>query len=407
MIRILIHGCSGKMGRMVAELAAQDGRFSIVAGVDQNLSGEFPFPTYHKATECPIAADVAIDFTRPESLGDLMGYCVQNGTAAVVATTGLGDRELSRLALAAQSVPVLRSANLSLGVNLLQELCQRAAAFLGDGYDIEITETHHNQKVDAPSGTALALADSLRAGLHTSRRLVFGRHGKNEKRMEDEIGIHALRGGNVVGEHNIYFFGGNETVHLAHSAQSRALFAQGALRAAEFLSRQLPGMYSMKDLLLDDEVVSHLHVDLEQALVAVTGLPADPGCLAAVFDAVSTINIDMIDQSPASGGVYNVSFTCSTQDASAALEKVNQVLINWPGASCTLDNQAAKLTLEGRGMARRSGVAAQAFRTLAGCGAFIKSITTSETKISCLIAPVNVPMAEAALREAFNLPANV
>ncbi|MCL2434461.1 MAG: 4-hydroxy-tetrahydrodipicolinate reductase, partial [Clostridia bacterium] len=221
MLKLIIHGCAGKMGRNVAAAALEAGDVQIVAGVDKFLSGTFDFQAYQSIWEVPQNtsqnADVVIDFTRPDGLADLLAWARQHKTAAVIATTGLEAGHHALLAEAGHDISVLLAANLSIGVNLLQDLVQQAAGSL-HGFDIEITETHHNQKVDAPSGTALALAEAARRGLAAPHDFVYGRHGVNRKRGPGEIGIHALRGGTVVGQHDVYFFGNEETVTLSHTS---------------------------------------------------------------------------------------------------------------------------------------------------------------------------------------------
>jgi len=296
---------------------------------------------------------------------------------------------------------VLQAANLSLGVNLLSDLVHKSAAFLGDTFDIEIIETHHNHKVDAPSGTALVLAAAAREGCLKQRHFTFGRHASNQQRDPAEIGIHAVRGGSVVGHHEVCFFGPDEELRLTHTAAARTLFARGALRAAAFVSGSEPGVYNMHDLLLAAERVTRLWVDREQAQIAVYVVPM--AGVSAVFDAVADVNLDMISQTPPQEGLLDISFTCPRADAAEALAAVQAALHTYPGARAALDAPAVKLTLEGQGMPRYSGIAAQAFRTLAGTGAVIKAVTTSETKLSCLVSPEDAPAAEAALRREFGV----
>jgi len=401
MTNLLIHGCCGKMGMAVANAAMADGRFSVAAGVDIALC-DTPFPAYTRWEDVTAPVDVAIDFTRPAGLETLLTWAVAHKAGVVVATTGLQPEHQAMLSQAARSIPILQASNLSIGVNLLADLVQTSAAFLGDDFNIEITETHHNQKVDAPSGTALTLAEAARGALKTPHRFVNGRHSADQKREPAEIGIHALRGGSVVGTHCVHFFGMDESIELTHTAQARPLFARGALRAAEFLTTRPAGLYTMRDMLLAGEIVTALHVDEQQAMIHVSRVPADTDASSQVFDAVAHINLDMITQSLADG-CYSLSFTCGAADADAALAATRAVICPWPQARVDLATNHVKLTLEGRGMPQYSGIAAKAFRALAERGIIIRSITTSETKISCLVPSQDSANAIAALRGAFEL----
>lgn len=244
-MKIVISGALGYMGREVAAQAKATG-VEIVAGVDIT-DGTADFPLYHSYEQCP-AADVVIDFSTWKPGADLLTWAVQHRVPAVIATTGLSEEQLSAIDEAAKVIPIFRSGNMSLGIAVLQALTKKAAAILGDAFDVEIVETHHHRKADAPSGTALMLLDAVKEGSVSAREAVFGRHGRDCKRQPQEIGVHALRGGTVTGEHEVCFFGTSERIKISHSAENRGVFAAGALRAAEFLVRQKPGLYSMADV---------------------------------------------------------------------------------------------------------------------------------------------------------------
>lgn len=244
-MKILISGALGHMGREVARQAEAEG-VEIVAGVDA-AAGEIPFSLYSRFEDAP-AADVVIDFSVPQALPGLLDYCVRNHVPAVLCTTGYDDHQLAAIDEAAKRVAMFRSGNMSLGIALVRALARKAATVLGDGFDVEIVETHHNRKKDAPSGTALMLCDAVRDAYDQPREAVYGRHGRESKRQPNEIGIHALRGGTVTGEHAVCFFGPSERITISHSAENRSLFASGALRAAAFLSGKEPGLYSMDDI---------------------------------------------------------------------------------------------------------------------------------------------------------------
>ncbi len=244
-MKILISGALGFMGREVAAQARTLG-IEVACGVDV-VSGTADFPLYTTFENCP-PVDVIVDFSTWKPGADLLTYAVQHRIPAVIATTGLTEEQLAAIDEAAKVIPIFRSGNMSLGIALLRALAKKTAAVLGESFDIEIVETHHNRKADAPSGTALMLLDAVREGCAEDRQAVHGRHGRDCKRQKQEIGVHALRGGTVTGEHEVCFFGTSERVKISHSAENRSVFAAGALKAAAFLAGQQPGLYSMDDV---------------------------------------------------------------------------------------------------------------------------------------------------------------
>lgn len=246
-MKILISGALGHMGRAVAAQASGDG-IEIVAGVDA-LQGDCSFPCHTSFDALPdCSGAVIVDFSRPEALTSLLAYAVKNHLPVVLATTGYTPEQEQEVDQAARQIPVFRSANMSVGVALLRHLCQEAAKVLGETFDVEIVEAHHNRKVDAPSGTALLLFDAIKNAYDEPRYAQLGRGGRNCKRQHNEIGIHALRGGTVTGEHEVCFFGPAERIRLSHSAEDRSVFASGALKAAAYLQGKAPGRYTMEDL---------------------------------------------------------------------------------------------------------------------------------------------------------------
>lgn len=246
-MKILISGALGHMGRAVAAQASADG-IEIVAGVDA-LQGDCSFPCHTSFDALPdCSGAVIVDFSRPEALTSLLAYAVKNHLPVVLATTGYTPEQEQQVDQAARQIPVFRSANMSVGVALLRHLCQEAAKVLGETFDVEIVEAHHNRKVDAPSGTALLLFDAIKNAYDEPRYAQLGRGGRNCKRQHNEIGIHALRGGTVTGEHEVCFFGPAERIRLSHSAEDRSVFASGALKAAAYLQGKAPGRYTMEDL---------------------------------------------------------------------------------------------------------------------------------------------------------------
>lgn len=251
MTKLILSGCLGRMGRVITALCEDDPQLTIVAGIDPvGSAAALPYPVFSTPEECTVAADVVVDFSAPAALGALLPFLKAKRLPAVLASTGYDDAQLSQIDQAAKSLPIFRSANLSLGVNLLMELTRRAAQVLGQDFDIEIVERHHNKKVDAPSGTALMLADAAKEGLDFTPRYVYERHSVRAARSHEEIGISSLRGGSIVGDHEVVFAGNQEVVELHHHAASREVFARGALKAAVFMaSVPGPGLYSMTDLL--------------------------------------------------------------------------------------------------------------------------------------------------------------
>ncbi len=247
-MRILLCGCMGRMGKAVT--AAVKGGDEIAAGVDI-FSGEADYPIYTSAADCADTVDALIDFSNPAALMDVLCYATAHKTPAVICTTGLSAEQIAAVKDAAAKVPVFYSGNMSLGIGLLCALTKKAAAVLGEDFDIEVLEMHHNQKLDAPSGTALMLADAAKAGLNFEPDYVYTRHDRRQKRDKKEIGISAIRGGNIIGEHQVIFAGADEVINLTHRAQSRSLFATGALRAAHFLIGKPAGLYTMEDLMAE------------------------------------------------------------------------------------------------------------------------------------------------------------
>jgi len=250
MTRIIMYGCNGKMGRVISQLVKEDENAEIVAGVD--ISGEQldSYPVFKKITECNVEADAVIDFSAPVALSDILSVGIAKKLPLVLCTTGYSEEEIAKINEASKKVAILRSANMSLGINLLLGLVQAAAKVLSEAnFDIELVEKHHNQKVDAPSGTALALADAINEALHNEYNYKYDRSAERVKRDKKEIGISAVRGGTIVGEHEVIFAGTDEVIEFKHTAYSKAIFGKGAVSAAKFLAGKEAGMYSMKDVI--------------------------------------------------------------------------------------------------------------------------------------------------------------
>lgn len=251
MTKVILSGCLGRMGQVITALCEDDAQLSIVAGIDPlGSAAHLPYPVFATPEECSPPADVLVDFSSPAALGGLLAFAKNRRLPLVLASTGYTGDQLAQISATAKSLPIFRSANLSLGVNLLLELTRRAAQVLGEDFDVEIVERHHNKKLDAPSGTALMLADAAKSGLNFDPTYVYDRHSVRQKRDHREIGISSLRGGTIVGDHEVVFAGEQEVVELHHHAASREVFARGALKAAKFMARtDQPGLYSMADIL--------------------------------------------------------------------------------------------------------------------------------------------------------------
>lgn len=250
MVRIIIHGCNGRMGQFVSRIAAADPEMEIAAGVDISDHIENPYPVFDDIAKCDIPADVMIDFASAKAVDGLLAYCVERKIPCVLCTTGLGEEQIRKVEEASGQVAILKSANMSLGVNLLLKLLKETSGVLADaGFDIEIVEKHHSQKLDAPSGTALALADAVNEGLDSAYEYVYDRSGRRMARPKKEIGISAVRGGTIVGDHDVIFAGTDEVITFSHRAYSREVFAKGAVAAAKFLAGKPAGYYGMSDVI--------------------------------------------------------------------------------------------------------------------------------------------------------------
>ena len=245
-----MHGCNGHMGKVISELVAKDDAIEIVAGIDLNTEENFGYPVFANIIDCDVEADAIIDFSVAVAVDALLDFVKEKGIPVVLCTTGLSDEQLAKVEEVSKDVAVLKSANMSLGINTLMKLLKMATEVLADrGYDIEIVEKHHNQKLDAPSGTALALADVINETKDNRYEYVYDRSQKREKRADNEIGISAVRGGTIVGQHDVIYAGTDEVIEIQHTAYSKAVFAKGAIDAAKFLAGKGPGMYDMSDVI--------------------------------------------------------------------------------------------------------------------------------------------------------------
>ncbi|MBQ2626190.1 MAG: 4-hydroxy-tetrahydrodipicolinate reductase [Eubacterium sp.] len=250
MTKVILNGCSGFMGKVLTDVIAEDPAVEAVAGIDVVDRGDRPYPVFMSPSDCNVEADVIIDFSNYKAVDGILEFAKDRKMPLVLCTTGLTEEQLQKMHDYSKEVAILRSANMSLGINLLMKLVQEAARVLADaGFDMEIVEQHHNRKLDAPSGTALALADSINEAMDQAYTYVFDRSQRHEKRDAKEIGISAVRGGSIVGVHDVIYAGTDEVIELRHTAYSRAIFAKGAVSAAKYLAGKPAGMYDMADVI--------------------------------------------------------------------------------------------------------------------------------------------------------------
>lgn len=248
MIRAILCGASGKMGGFVASAAENDSEISIVAGIDKVNSGE-KFPVFSSFSDINVDADIIIDFSNVALLDSMLDYALSQNIPLVIATTGYTEEQTGKIKKASEKIPIFFTFNMSVGVNLIAALAKKAASILGDGFDIEIIEQHHNQKIDAPSGTAIMLANTVNSVFGDSLNYEYDRHSVRRKRPKNEIGIHSVRGGTIVGKHDVIFAGHDEVITISHEAQSKEVFAVGAVRAAKFLYGKKAGLYDMNSMM--------------------------------------------------------------------------------------------------------------------------------------------------------------
>lgn len=406
MIRIIIHGCLGRMGRVLATAAESAPDIEVAAGIDQLPDvSDTDYPVFVSLEKCTVPADVVVDFSSPKALPALLTGVREKNLPLIIATTGLTREDKVLIAEASASLPIFVSANMSLGVNLLSEMAQTAATVLGESFDIEIIERHHNQKKDAPSGTALLLADAINEVYMQGKSYVYGRHGREELRRSTDLGIHAIRGGTVVGEHEIVFAGKDELVELRHSAASRNIFALGALEAVRYLLDKPAGLYSMKQMITAASAVTRMSVSNEEALVSLYRITLDPKSITGIFEQLgqADIIVDLISQTAPVNGEVNMSFTVTKKDIEKTTELVNTLRDSMKNLEIEIADKITKITVEGPGMETQSGVAARVFGTLAEEKVEIQTVTTSETKIALIIPQNDEERAVEAIKTTFGL----
>lgn len=250
MTNILIWGIGGRLGKMITECINNTENCTVVGGVDKYADPHnFSVPIFLSATDINVDADVIIDFSKPDAVFDILPFCLSKNIGAVLCTTGYTEKHQAFINGYADKLPLFQSSNMTIGVNLMIDLCRKACRTLGSKFEIEIVEKHHHLKVDSPSGTALSIAKAINEEFDNSKEFVYGRHSMNERRTPQEIGIHAIRGGTIVGEHEVLFIGNDEILSIKHEAHSKAVFAEGAIKAAQFIKGKRPKIYDMIDLI--------------------------------------------------------------------------------------------------------------------------------------------------------------
>ncbi|MCR5101412.1 MAG: 4-hydroxy-tetrahydrodipicolinate reductase [Butyrivibrio sp.] len=249
MTKVIMHGCNGRMGHVIADIVSADKDVEMVAGIDAFGDSNYEFPVFKSLEECNVECDVIIDFSNASAVDNLLDFCEKNNVPVVLCTTGLSEEQLEHVNNVSKNVAVLKSANMSVGINVLLKILKEAAPTLAAaGFDIEIVEKHHNQKLDSPSGTALALAEDINDSIGGDYEFVYDRSSRREKRPQKEIGISAVRGGTIVGDHDVIFAGLDEVVTFSHRAYSRSVFGKGAVEAAKFLAGKPAGLYDMSSV---------------------------------------------------------------------------------------------------------------------------------------------------------------
>ncbi|MDR3216188.1 MAG: 4-hydroxy-tetrahydrodipicolinate reductase [Clostridiaceae bacterium] len=399
-MNIIITGIGGRLGRAVYAATYKSDNFNIVAGVDlyaENTERDFDVPVFKNISDITAPADVIIDFSNHAAFDGIIDYAVKNRINAVIATTGLSPAQDVELRDAAKTIAVFKSSNMSLGVNLITGLAKDAAKFLGEDYDVEIIEQHHNRKLDAPSGTAVSIAKAVNEALLNRLEPVYGRHDPDHRREKRELGIHAVRGGSIIGKHDIMFIGQGETVTLSHEANSKDVFVYGALRAASFLADKKSGLYDMNSILARFYSVTNISAEAEQCLFTAYAITPERFSSLLLKLAERGVILDMISQTPATTGI-NTSFTLHSSDCKHAETAVKSLNIDYS----TVKN-AAKLTIEGAGMPHRSGVAMEVLNILSTASVTVHAITTSETKISLCVKASSLNSAAKALKNFYGL----
>ena len=404
MTKVILIGSNGRMGQAVTTLIDAIKDMKIVAGVDLNTDAK-KFPVYQSLGESIEKADVIIDFSHPKNLMSFLPIAKERKLPVVIATTGHGAEELQFIQETAQYIPIFRSANMSVGINLLQLLVQNATKVLGNRYDVEIVEKHHKLKKDAPSGTALMLADSINAVRTDKLRYVCGRSGTDSLRQNDELGIHSVRGGTIVGDHDVYFTGTDEVITISHQAYSRQVFATGAITAARYVSRQRAGLYNMQDVINESNAVTTIYTVPDQALVSIEDFPKDMNALSALYGlfAEGDVFIDMISHTSSNNNHLAISFSINSKDLKKTQDILSKVENRYIDTQFGISENVTKVTVEGAGMEFQSGVAYRVFSCMAKEGIAIKAVSTSEVKISYIVPSEDVSKGLEIIKKEFSI----
>ncbi len=385
MLRIILSGCMGKMGRVIIAETKKNDDFTVVAGVDKLAPSAdgFDFPVYSDISKITEEADVIIDFSRPEALPQLLRYGQKMHIPMVLCSTGYNANDISAIEFASENVAIMRSANMSVGINLLMELSKSATNILHSNFDIEIEERHHNQKVDAPSGTAVMLADAINQAAGGDLEYVYDRHERRSARDKRELGMHALRGGTITGEHTVVFAGTDEVIELTHKAYSRNIFALGALRAAKFIVNLPFGLYNMGSLLTQQNIVTNAYSSESDAIISISNIKK-PSLISDIFKKLkeNEIMVDIISQTVPVNGIYTLSFSVSKPLSQKAYSIISELVTD---EYMEMLEHIAKVTIEGSGMEHHAGVSGDIFDSLQQKNIPVLLITTSETKITCCI----------------------
>ncbi|MEG1612817.1 MAG: 4-hydroxy-tetrahydrodipicolinate reductase [Clostridia bacterium] len=399
MTKLIINGIGGRIGHSIYDQLLKNNNYTVVAGVDKHCDKNcFDIPVYDSITEVTELADVIIDFSVPDALNELIDYAVKHNIKLVTATTGHSNEQLASLEKAAENIAIFKASNMSLGVNILISLAKETAGFLGSDYDIEIIEQHHNKKYDSPSGTALSIADAINSVRNNQCEYVFGRHNEHLRRSPTEIGIHSIRGGSIVGKHDVMYISSGEIITLSHESQNKEVFVQGSLRAIEFILDKPFGLYNMNSIIGAVYAVTNVTVENDITLITIPKITATSFVNMLEKLGAKQINLDMISQTLNHDDTVSVSFTLPDNSNNVAYQELFTLNTTYFSKENT-----SKITSEGAGMAHQCGVAKDVLQILNRSGASIYSITTSETKISCCIDTASVLQAEQALKQYYKL----
>ena len=384
MIDVLLTGALGVMGGMVRDAISQTQDLRIIAGVDIAPNDSLPFPVYPSLDAVREAPQVVLDFSHFSALSSILDYCLERQLPVVICATGHTMEQRREIQRAAERIPVFFSANMSLGVNLIKHLSQEAASLLEPAYDIEILEKHHNRKIDAPSGTANMLAEAINEAVAQPKSFVYERHSKREPRKKTDLGIHSIRGGTTVGEHSVLFYGEDEVVELTHIANSRRIFATGAVSALRYIAEKGPGLYSMDNLFAEDQAVTDIRSLSHQTLFNLAG-KLSPDAFLEIFAAIAQegIPVDVITYS-FSGVISHLTLSVDNAHSAVVTAAISPIL-DRHGLSMDLMADLSKITIRGPGMEFEAGVGARLFRPLIQAGIPPLSVATSEEKIVLLV----------------------